>query len=263
MTTSGSLLKFRRAEKHLSDAIAAAEQFLRVKPYEIARDEESEPGKLLYWITLFESPPTEIALAAGDAIHNLRSALDHIVYELSSKRESNPRDTAFPILAKEEDWDKRNQDGALATNSGLNRVRLLPAEAQALVRDLQPWPRPQPFMPDLFGPDRKRLRELHAFDIADKHKNLNLAVLEVDLVAIGTDENSPVRFESVFVGTLQPDTRTLLCRLHYPAKVHVEPLPSLDVVFSEGLTPNEPVRGKLEVLHRNVGMVLNALSTFA
>jgi hypothetical protein len=263
MTSPGSLLKFRRAEKHLLDAKTATNEFLRRKPYEITRDEESEPGKLLYWMTLFEDPPSEISLAAGDALHNMRSALDHIVYELSSKRETNPRDTSFPLHTKEGDWDKRNKDGTLQVGSGLYRVRLLPEEAQTIIHDLQPCPHPQPFMPDLFGPNRKRLRELHALDIADKHKNLNLAVFEVDIAGVGTDEESPIRFEYVFKGTLNPNARTLLLRLFYPTKVNVELLPGLDVVFSEGLTPNEPVGRKLDEIIRNIGLILNALSRFA
>jgi hypothetical protein len=202
MTTPGSLLKFQRARKHLLDAQSAATKFLDRRPYDIARDEESEPGKLLFWITILEEPPAEISLAAGDAIHNMRSALDHIVYELSTKRKADPANTSFPLFAKEENWDKRDKDGALQVGCGLYRVRLLPDEAQTLIYNLQPCPRPKPFRPDLFGPNRQRLRELHALDITDKHKSLNLAVFDVESMGIGTDKDSPIRFEYVFKGVL-------------------------------------------------------------
>jgi hypothetical protein len=264
MSRPGSILKFERAHQHLSDAKAAVSQFFAADDaYEIASDEETEPGKQLFWITLLRDPPEEISLAAGDAIHNLRSALDHIVYELSSKREANPRDTSFPLFTKEEDWDKRDKRGALQISSGLYRVRLLPDGAKTLIYNLQPCPRPEPWKPDLFGPNRQRLRELHSLDIADKHKNLNVAVLYAGPSAIGTNEFSPTRFEHFHMGPLQRDTRTLLLRLSFPeGKVDVELIPMLDIVFSEGLTPNEPVGRKLDELLRNVGMVLNALSRF-
>lgn len=264
MSDPGSLLKSQRAYKHLFDAKTAINEYLGdPKPYDIARDEESEPGKLLFWITLHEEPPPLISLAAGDAIHNLRSALDHIVYEISSKRETDPVHTGFPLFSEEADWDKRRKNGARQINSGLYRLRLLPEEAVTLIYNLQPWPRPEPWEPDMFGPNRERLRELHTLDIADKHKNLNLAVLHVDMVGIGTERDSDTRFEYIHRGPLEANTRTLLVRLAYPTKVKVEPLPILDVVFSEGLTPNEPVGRKLDELFRNASMVLNALSHFA
>ena len=254
MTNPGSQLKWDRAHKHLNDATAAASQFLQSNPYRIVRDEESEPGKLLYWITLLKDPPPEIALAAGDAIHNMRSALDHIVYELSTKRKKNPRDTSFPLHKEEADWDKR----------GRHQVRLLPNEAITYIYNVQPWPRPQPFRPDMFGPNRQRLRELHELDIADKHKTLNLAVLYVGMMGIGTEKHSDdIRFENAHEGPLEPYARTQLARLAYPRKVHVEPLPNLDVVFSEESMPNEPIESKLNDLFRNVTMVLNKLSRFA
>ncbi len=265
MTDPGSLLKFRRAEQHLAEAQTHVRKFLARNPYEIAREEEGEPNRTSFWVTLHEEVPADVSLAAGDAIHNLRSALDHIVYEISSKREANPRNTSFPCLAKESDWDQRREDGSLQPYCGLNRIRLLPDEAQTIVYNLQPWPREQPFMPDLFGPNRERLRELHLLDIADKHKNLNVAVLEIDVVGVGHNETDP-DFEFEYVlrkGPLQPDTRTLVLRLFNPSKVQVEFLPTLDIVFSEGSAWNEPVVGKLLEIYRNVGMVLNALSRFA
>ena len=264
MVKPGSVLKYDRAYKHLVDAKTAVGEFLAAKPYDISRDGESQPGKLSFWITLLEDPPPEISLAAGDAIHNMRSALDHIVYELSSKREANPRDTAFPLLTKEKDWDRRRKDGTLQVRSGKHRIRLLPSEAQTFIHNVQPWPRPEPFWPDLFGPNRERLRELHALDIADKHRNLNLAILYVDMVAVGTSTASDdLRFEYVHKGPLQPNTRTLLARFVDPAKVYMELLPQLDVVFDEGLTPDEPVGRKLDELFLNVSRVLSRLWQFA
>jgi hypothetical protein len=264
MTTPGSSLKFQRARKHLADAQSAVANFLDSRPYDIARDEETEPGKLLFWVTLLEEPPAEISLAAGDAIHNMRSALDHIVYELSSKRKTNPSNTSFPLFSKEEDWDKRDKNGALQTSCGLYRVRLLPDEAQTLIYNLQPCPRPQVFMPDAWGPNRKKLRELHDLDILDKHKTLNLAVFDVDVLGIKIDDaDSPIRAEYVFKGALHANARTLVLRLFYPTKVYVEFMPKLDIVLSEGPGMNEPVGWKLEQIFRNVGTVLNALSHFA
>jgi len=43
-------------------------------------------------------PPEDLALIAGDAIHNLRSALDHIAWELVAAGSSEPNHrTQFPV----------------------------------------------------------------------------------------------------------------------------------------------------------------------
>jgi hypothetical protein len=245
------------------DAETAVRDFFNRKPYEVAKDEESEPDRTLFWVTLRAEPPTDISLAAGDALHNMRSALDHMVYEISSKRETDPRDTSFPLLAEEENWDKRRKDGTLLVHSGLYRVRLLPDEAQTLIYNLQHWPRPNPFDPDLFGPNRDRLAELHALDIADKHKNLNVALAYIHVVGIGhNDPSDNLRFEYIYNGPLDLNARTLVIRLFNPAKVNVEFPPELDIVLREGLTPDEPVGRKLEVIYNNVAGVLNRLSQF-
>jgi hypothetical protein len=263
MSKRGFELKLGRAYQHLLDANSATSQFLAREPYDIGRDEQSEPGKLLFWITLLEEPPADIALIAGDAVHNMRSVLDHLVYEISARREASPRDTGFPLFTHQADWDKRNKDGTLQVRSGLNQVRLLPDEAITIIRNMQPWSRPVPFAPDAFGPSRETLRELHALDIADKHKNLNLAVLNVDVVGIGTERPSEgFTFEHLHRSPLQLNARTPLLRVAYPIQMNVEPLSKLDVIFSEGPTAGEPVEGKLEAFFRSVGIVLDHLRPF-
>ena len=263
MPKAGSALKLERADRHLADAEAAASQFLAGKPYRLTRDEGSEPGKFRLWITLLEGPPELISLAAGDAVHNMRSALDHVVYEMSGKRKENPSDTSFPIQAKEEAWDKRTAGGARSVSSGLHKVRFLPDPAQALIHDLQPYDRPEPFGPDMFGPDRRRLKQLHDFDNADKHKNLNLAVAWVRHIAFGHDAPG-VPFPDLEYrhrGPLELDTPTLLAQLSAPPPMGTESLVSLDVIFDDGKPPYEceSVGDCLRELFECVRMILGEL----
>jgi hypothetical protein len=80
--TPGNELKLGRAARHFNEASALLAAYKNPTPYEIRRDENPDTG-LSFWITLNRKPPDDIALAAGDCIHNLRSSLDHIIYELS------------------------------------------------------------------------------------------------------------------------------------------------------------------------------------
>lgn len=77
----GSRLKVARANQH----IAALEKTFRLYtdrcPCRISK--ESEPNtKLLVSLILDEPLPNEIPLTIGDAIHNLRTSLDHATWEL-------------------------------------------------------------------------------------------------------------------------------------------------------------------------------------
>ena len=105
MTTPGSELKFGRAERHLQEVHDLLRSYLNPEPYAIRRDEDPNTG-LTFWITLQRKPPAEIALAAGDCIHNLRSALDHIIYELSCHHmhQAHVKGTAFPIFQNPDSW---------------------------------------------------------------------------------------------------------------------------------------------------------------
>lgn len=260
----GSTLKFERANKHFMDTEAAVVQFLASKPYRITQDFESEPGKFRFWVTLLEEPPSVISLAAGDTVHNMRSALDHIVYEISSKQVVNPSGTAFPIQTKEDDWDKRDKKDTIQRGSGLHQVRYLPDSAQTLIQNLQPCPRPEMFEPDMFGPNRERLRELHDFDIADKHKNLNLAVTYAQHASVGHNEVSASfpNFEYVHRGPLKLDTPTLLLQLSAVPQMDVQPILALGITFSDGRSAGEPVGACLRELLVCVEMILNALRSF-
>jgi hypothetical protein len=78
----GPPLKIERAKKHIRDLNSRINEFLATNPYRVVLDEDSEPGKKLYKLSRVDPVPPGIGLIAGDAIHNLRSALDHMFCQL-------------------------------------------------------------------------------------------------------------------------------------------------------------------------------------
>lgn len=77
----GARLKVERAEKHINDFDAAFQAFVQGRPYRITSEGRSNP---IYYGVAFTKPlPFDIMLIVGDAIHNLRAALDHCVWEMS------------------------------------------------------------------------------------------------------------------------------------------------------------------------------------
>jgi hypothetical protein len=260
MARPSYVLKLERAGRHFEEMEAAVGDFLERgnKPYEVREDRTSKPGKLRLWLTLRAEPPDTITLAAGDAIHNARSALEHFVYELSSKRESNPPDTGFPIHSYPESWDRRDRRGRLVSNSGQYLTRLLPDEAQRLIEDWQPWKGHDP----LRWP-REKLKTLHALDVADKHKKLNLAVAYLGPSPFGTYSPEPMpNVEAVHAGPLQLNTPALMLQLASVPTRSVHPVPMLDVVFSEGVELASKVITEVGDLILAVGIILRELEGF-
>ena len=81
-------LKLERAKEHLETLAHVHDKFLATRPYEITRSIEAsrQSGRgaehRLVW-SRFEAPPEPMGLLIGDTIHNLRSALDHLAFELA------------------------------------------------------------------------------------------------------------------------------------------------------------------------------------
>jgi hypothetical protein len=249
MGNASYALKIERAHRYRREVESAVSKFLKRsrRTYGITTDEVSQPGKLRLWVTLRKEPPDEISLAAGDAIHNARSALDHFVHEISSKRKANPSGTGFPIVRDESKWAELKQ-----------QIRYLPDEAQAVIEEVQPWKGY-----DLRYWPRERLRDLHGFDIADKHKSLNVVVAYLGRSPFGTYGPDPIpNVEVVYDGPLQLDTPTLMLQLAYVPKSDVVPMPRPDVTFREGERGNEPVIQKLTDLLVGTQAVISRLEHY-
>jgi hypothetical protein len=98
-SVAGSREKVQRAYKHLEDFESGFSEFLRENPQRIWHD-PSEPGvqKSLF-IRQADVPATLICIV-GDAIHNLRSALDHLAFAVAVRNgvaEKSLRETDFTI----------------------------------------------------------------------------------------------------------------------------------------------------------------------
>ena len=258
----GSTLKFQRAYAHLKDVQSCAAKFLARKPYDIAPDDETYPGMRTFWITLNDLPNDTISLAAGDAIHNARAALDHVVYELSAMCCSDPTDTAFPLIHKPSDWDSRDKRGRLVKSCGEHKTRLT-GKAQAVIKRLQPMNGLDFTKPDRDTMTRRKLVDLHDLDILDKHKKLNVAVAYVEMSPIAWYGDKPFPgFDYVYSGSLDLNTRTELVRLKGIPKADVQSIPQVHVTLSEGGTGNPPIADHLDHLFMGVRVVLSELQQF-
>jgi len=80
--TSLVQVKIERAKKHITDLNSAIIAFLGSNPYEFKTKRDPQTRKLIYYVSRVTPTPVGFATIAGDAIQNLRSALDHLAQQL-------------------------------------------------------------------------------------------------------------------------------------------------------------------------------------
>jgi hypothetical protein len=99
----GSRLKIKRAYKHLNNLKASLSAFIRSDFYGITIEKEPDgTNYIVFDIQHGVSPDAPLML--GDALHNLRSALDNLWYEVVLSCEGTPTKwTRFPIFNRSEE----------------------------------------------------------------------------------------------------------------------------------------------------------------
>jgi hypothetical protein len=170
--TNGWRLKLGRAEEHLKNLEGEIAAYVHSDPYEAVRmtncQQHSDCWR--YVLRLSPPPPTPLALILGDAVHNMRSALDHLAVALAGRD-----DAAFPIIIPDiehpetaiDEQARKSLEKSAANFKNL--VRGMDRQAVKIIRDYQPFRSP----PDV-------IRRTHALavvahvDNADKHRQLVL-----------------------------------------------------------------------------------------
>src|SRR6185312_1300434 len=78
---NGARLKVCRAEEHLQALKESIADYVASVPYELAAEDDGETVNLV--LTLISHPDPTIGAVIGDCLHNLRSALDYLMWELA------------------------------------------------------------------------------------------------------------------------------------------------------------------------------------
>lgn len=157
--------KTLRAYKHLQVAARLIRRFVRNECR--IRSEFNPKTKHFDVIAYLPTPPTNIALVIGDCVHNLRSALDHVVFAMittnPSRPDGTPSDrTMFPISDTREGHRKQIERG---------RIKGLADPVAALVDELQPYHTREKGLDYTLNP----LWVLNKLENIDKHRRLMLA----------------------------------------------------------------------------------------
>lgn len=79
----GCEAKLRRAEGHLQTFESEVVRFFEQNPYRITYEADLNALSYTFYIHDLVPPDPDWGLIIGDCIHNLRSALDHLAYQLA------------------------------------------------------------------------------------------------------------------------------------------------------------------------------------
>jgi hypothetical protein len=248
---TGCWAKLRRAEEHLVHLRERVQGFVDGNAYGVEPDYDFYAGEVVvYGKALREPPIAEWGVIIGDIVHNLRSALDHLVWQLTLINGRTPpaviprgkagrkwRDIAFPIKL---DPTPTDASGNLIPWSQ-TRPRELWGVGDNLAAHLESL---QPFHS---GQDpRNPLWVLNELWNIDKHRHVPLTGFFVGVESWVFEPPFPgapdVQFEVVAVRDMGPfEGRTKVGRVKQVGmprvtlpQMHVNARVSFDVSFRQG-----------------------------
>jgi hypothetical protein len=166
-STASWWVKVARANKHLVQLKRAIRRYTDGRPYEavsVVKTQDNYENTGVH-IRITRQPDDELAAIIGDVVHNLRSALDHIVGALAPPERY--RSAAFPIIP-ENLWLRDGNRRFISRDSKARRdyrirVEGLDPQAKAIILAAQPFhagdeakTRPLAFLNDLENADKHR-----------------------------------------------------------------------------------------------------------
>jgi hypothetical protein len=108
-------LKIARARHHLTDLERDTRAYLDGDPFPVYTEAGPSSGPLIFRVRIRDEVPAELAVVLGHALHNARSALDHVACRLVEANRRSIDRTQFPTGTTKSNFLKevdRRLDGA-------------------------------------------------------------------------------------------------------------------------------------------------------
>lgn len=158
-------IKLRRAEEHLEALNDEFDRFATAQPRAL-HVVTNQRGNEILDVVWVRKPPRRWGAIIGDCVHNMRSALDHMVWQLSGGGGIAPAHAEFPIFVDEVKYYERTNQGKPRRGSGLSKIEGIESnDVRALIEGLQPF--------HAHDPTRHPLWVIHDLDRFDKHRALH------------------------------------------------------------------------------------------
>jgi hypothetical protein len=202
--------------------------FLSRRPYELWKNFDLQTNEYIVFMRIRDTPPVKWSIVIGEIIHNLRSALDHLAWQLVKANGEKPdRDTGFPIF-----FDNPFADNA--SEKSLERwermTRGMHADDIAILKAFQPYNA---------GDRANPLLILNSLSNRDKHREIHFTQNVAHYTKVEFTDKRDLELESLmepYRGTLEDGTVVLRYRVVRTGDdpyVQVEVECSFDIAFRD------------------------------
>jgi hypothetical protein len=155
---AGVRAKIKRAKYHICDLESQIQRFLDNEPYGTSVDNDPQTGENVHRVKLSAEIPDDFPLIIGDAVHSLRSSLDHLACQLAVANGGTIGRQSFPIF----------ETAAKYKGMKPTQVEGISPAAISLFETVQPY-----------QSGYEAIWKLHDLDNTDKHRLLVVAAFDV------------------------------------------------------------------------------------
>jgi hypothetical protein len=217
----------------------------RPPPFGFRTEKSAGAGESVEYILyaiVRKKPPRKLALPIGDAIQNIRSALEHLAYLLASPRAQKSGKTAFPIFTDECQFKV----------IGVPRIETIRGDERTLIERVQPYAASK-------VPDDDPLEVLRKLSNLDKHQLLVPMIAAVDLrESWVASDNADIRFRYIARGPVEHDTKIVAF-----TATPKDPAIDMNVQPGSGLQYSSTRPGSLASTSRRSNSSRRSTTTFA
>lgn len=190
-----------------------------------------------------EDTPAVFALVIGDALHAMRSGLDHLAYSLSEAHSTLDPETAekveFPIFG----------DRAMSNGERQRKIGAMHPDAATIIERLQPHCRGDDYADD-------PLWTLYDMARIDRHRLLHLTVAQLEGIGVGGDN---LYIETLTLGGVGPTAEngtelgTCIVRPIDPSRpMQMNVTPDPQIIFKEGPHVGRAVMPELRMIRQHI-----------
>jgi hypothetical protein len=258
-------LKITRAKAEINRPGLMQDAFFTNTHYSVVRAEkDSVSGKYIYRIKIDGPPPSlDWGIYIGEIAHNLRSALNHLVYQLALLNSSNEPETVagdkrlqFPIFLDEGKFKAKGKD----------MIKLLKPVHKSIIKQLQPYNSSgSSLLKTIDLTERSRRNSplfwLEEINNADKHRIIQ--VIGIRTSSFGTtywgEHPDPFRGVSGVFSILEDGAKFGESDPDVDVQVQIQPL----IAFADGCDAviNKPVCLLLDLVATTVSEIVDSFTS--
>jgi hypothetical protein len=224
--------------------------FIKTEPYAVGRELEDEGAKHVYRFTRYTEVPPKIGLRVGDAVHNLRSSLDHLAFALANKGAEAQGNTMSPKVETRVQFPIVSTPDKFKDQIDSGRLKYVDARAVDRIRSLQPFRFGANYANDFLF----RVSEL---DNTDKHRKLaaSACVVYIDSDMFPPDLPAPEVTYPPSSWELGAPVVAFVFPTPHP-EVDMQFNPPFSVALEDAWPPNSPIhevlRGYIKYVEQHI-----------